>query len=324
VTPVRLVLCLLLLACASSSASAEEVGTFTSGRFVFHHAPGYEALARALAAKAEPESQRIARALGLALPDSADVALLPRKSGLSPQDFGFPAGPEWASGLATTNRSLIVLRTSDDGAGGGGALVTTFRHELVHLITSQALGPRQAELPAWLKEGTATTLAFEWKLAESARSLRLALGGGLKPLAELRHGFPADAEAARDAYVQSFSFVSWLLDRYGPGPLRQLYRGVAEGAQFDLAFFSAYGATSSQLEKLWRKRFMKQYAWLPIITSASMPWAIMVVLFLAGTARKRRNSKRKLAQWEKEEAQERLALERLARQAESADGDLPQ
>lgn len=296
-----------LAASAGPAPSAKVAGPLT-----FHHLPEHARLVDELARTAPAELEWIAVTLGLPAPPRADVYVLPRKSGVVPESWGVPSGPGWAAGLTLGGRPVIVLRTADERPGRGGGVATVLRHELVHLVVGQALGPDHAVLPAWLREGTASELAFEWRVVDSVRALRFALGGRLLPLSRLEHGFPADPEGAADAYLESFSFVSWLVDRRGHEGLAELHRRVLAGQPFDAAFAAAQGGTVAELEREWRREFMRRHAWIPVITSATTPWLLMTLLFLAGYVRKRRRSAARMKQWEEEEA--------LAAEADDGEG----
>ena len=273
-----------------------------SGPITIFYEPGFESVAEQLAARAGPELERVTRALGLPPPPEAEVHLLPRKGPVQPHERGLPGGPAWSAGLTLGSRPVIVLRTAEGLSADGTMRVgQVFTHELVHLVAIQALEGRHGALPAWLQEGTAAHLAYEWRWADSGRALRFAVGGSFVPISRLRNGFRGDPQAVADAYFQSRAFVGWLIDEHGTVRFRKLWRRLAEGEDFDRAFFRTYGTPVVEQEEDWRRYFRRRYAWVPLLTSATTPWIVVCLLVLVGWARKKRRGARKLAEWEEEE-----------------------
>jgi hypothetical protein len=291
---------LWLVAASVAFAQPDALERIEGGPLVIFYELPFERTARELARRAPAEMERISEALGLPLPEQAEVHLLPRKGGGDPRSHGLPSGPDWSAGLTLGSRPVIVLRTAED-SGSGTRVSQVFAHELVHLIAGQALEGRHSALPAWLKEGTAAHLAFEWRITDSGRALRFAVGRSFVPLSRLRHGFTGDSQAIGDAYFQSRAFVSWLVDEKGVVKFRELWRRLDEGQDFNRAFFRTYDTRVSDLERDWQRHFMRRYAWVPLLTSATTPWLAVMALVFVGWARKRQRGKAKLAAWEEEE-----------------------
>lgn len=319
----------LLLSCCAPAPQAQEAGpdrrSLQAGPLTIRYDPAFERVARDLAARAGPELERVGHALGLPLPETAEVHLLPRKGGTDPRAHGLPTGPDWSAGLTLGSRPVIVLRTAEDLDSLGASRVgQVFTHELVHLVAIQALDGRHGALPAWFQEGTASHLAFEWRWVDAGRALRFAVGGSFVPLSRLSRGFRGDPHAVADAYFQSRAFVGWLVDEHGTVKFRELWRRLAAGEGFDRAFFRTYGTAVVEQEEDWRRYFRRRYAWVPLLTSATTPWVFVSALVLLGWLRKKRRGRAKLAAWEEEERAEDLARERAAAAAgDGLDDDPP-
>jgi len=286
----------------SAADDPPTLGRIEAGPLVIIYEQPFERTARELARRAPVELARISEALGLPTPPKAEVHLLPRKGGGDPRSRGLPLGPDWSAGLTLGSRPVIVLRTAEDSATGGGTRVSqVFAHELVHLIAIQALEGRHAVLPSWLKEGTASHLAFEWRFTDSGRALRFAIGRSFVPLSRLRYGFHGDPQQIGDAYFQSRAFVGWLIEDHGTAAFRELWGRLAQGEEFNVAFLRTYGTSVRGQEERWQRYFMRRYAWVPLLSSATTPWLVVMGLVLIGWFRKRRRSRAKLALWEEEE-----------------------
>ena len=95
--------------------------------------------------------------------------------------------------------------------------------------------------------------------------------------------------------------VRWLIEEHGLLRFRELWRRLADGEDFRVAFLRVYETRVREQEALWQRHFMRRYAWIPLISSATTPWFIVILLVLAGWFRKRRRSLAKLALWEEED-----------------------
>ncbi len=272
-----------------------------SGPLVLHHAPEHRRLAEALAAVSPGDLDRIALALGVEPPVRVDVWVLPER-GPSPVEFGLPEPPHWAGGYAFVDRPEIVLRTTRETGPAGNEARTILAHELTHVMVSHALGPqRHAHLPAWFSEGVAAHLAYEWRLRQSALAAGLALSGSYIPLRQMEVRFPEDADRARLAYLESFSFLNWAIERAGPGAIPAFMHAHRGGASFDDAFREAFGGPWSELEDRWRAGFLLTHRWLPILSSSATLWVLMAGLFVVTGLVKRRRMRQVVERWEEDE-----------------------
>jgi tetratricopeptide (TPR) repeat protein len=185
----------------------------------------------------------------------ADVAEVAAALGVSPP----PLVKVWLHRSPEEKRRLVGAGRTEftkpwlaeiqvlDAPGGPPAL----RHEIVHAVGGALAGgplgvpARYGVLvDAGLVEGLAVALEVprgEWTVHEWARAMKDL--GLLPPAARLVEpaGF-FSAPAAR-AYGASGSFLAFLLDRRGPGPVRRAYAGVP--------FAEAFGSPLAPLEADW-------------------------------------------------------------------------
>jgi hypothetical protein len=135
----------------------------------------------------------------------------------------------------------------------GSALPGVVRHELVHELLDQYVFPNGRHLPRWFHEGLAQHLAGDTYLRASEDDL--VWGAGLRRLllfGELRAHFPADSGSLRLAYAQSYSYVSWLVWRFGLAELLAAARAADDTTSFEAALVGRTGRTTLQLEEAWR------------------------------------------------------------------------
>jgi hypothetical protein len=138
-------------------------------------------------------------------------------------------------------------------------LIRVLHHELVH-AAFDAEAPRLS-LPAWFNEGIA-----EWfearalgkrdlSLSERAALARVASNGGLFALSELSApsfgGFGPNAAAL--AYLESYAFVTHLVDTYGERKLVQFWSALLKSKSVGRASRRAFGRDFEDLEKKFRK-----------------------------------------------------------------------
>ncbi len=158
--------------------------------------------------------------------------------------FRFPAAGFYGGAIHIRGDTQITPR-----------LVRVLHHELVH-AAFDAAAPRLS-LPAWMNEGVA-----EWFEAralgkrtlegrERARVGQLARAGQLFSLADL--GTPSlghlGPEAAGVAYLQSYAFIEYLVDRYGEADLVRFWKAVVRSRSLDRGARRAYRADMADLEQ---------------------------------------------------------------------------
>ncbi len=138
-------------------------------------------------------------------------------------------------------------------------LIRVLHHELVH-AAFDAEAPRMT-LPAWVNEGIA-----EWfearalgkrDLSASERGVltRVASNGGLFSLAELSApsfaGF--DPNAASLAYLESYAFITHLVDTYSEKKLVRFWSALLRSRSVERASRRAFGRDFEDLEQKFRK-----------------------------------------------------------------------
>ena len=203
----------------------------------------------------EYDAHAVAGALGLSRPPRATVWLY-----RSPEEKRRLVG---AGRTSFTKPWLAEIHVHEEGVPH-----PILRHELVHALASAtAAGPLRVParaglvVNAGLVEGLAVALevpAGGFDVHGLARAMRDE--GRLPPLTALlgAGGFLGAAPAR--AYTASGSFLRFLLDRYGPGPVRAAYRGG------DVA--TALGRPLADLDAEWQ-RFLDGVTVPPALAAAA-------------------------------------------------------
>lgn len=126
-----------------------------------------------------------------------------------------------------------------------------YTHALVHDLT-------QGRCPTWLNEGLAE---YEGRTQETAPLSQLAQAvetGQLVPWTQLSDSFSFSLPASQVAfaYEQSYSIVSYLVERYGFWRIRRILKAIADRASWDAALVGEFRLKLARLETNWRE-------WLP-------------------------------------------------------------
>jgi hypothetical protein len=270
-----------------------------SPHFIMRYQGPEHKMAAFLLQRAEETREAVLRAIGHAPPSPTLIYLAPtweQFQGVQPG--GYP--PQWAVGTAYPARNLIILRSPRAIKGGRTEIEEVLRHEYAHLALGRALKGNEA--PRWLDEGFTMLQSRGWSLTWTYVLSRGVLSKALIPLEKLTDSFPLDQHQAQLAYAQSFSFVSFIKNEYGPEALPRLIKGIAHGLDAEEALQVATGLGLRNLERKWKKELKRRYSWIPIATSFFSLWFLASLLFLLGYWLKRRRAKRTLAEWEQEEA----------------------
>jgi len=331
----RLVLLLVLL--WSALAGAVPLQHLPShGRIETSYESGLEDTAQKLDNEAEGALAEIrADLVGLPEPRTIHLQVVRDASSLAevaPQGRGAPA---YAIGVAYPDLGVISIATRK-----GGQLVdptSTLRHELAHIALGAALGDRA---PHWLHEGFAYQHSADLSFDRMETLAGMAWFHGIISLDDLDHSFPAEEAPANRAYAESYDFVGYLSrrgryedtaddgDRY---PFRQFLTIVGQTGDLNGAAIKAYGRPIHALFEEWRDTLSNRYLLAPIGLIGLGVWVLCAILLALGWRRRRKQNRRRMAQWDREERahEEALALWWAQRQAlvteppDDRDGDEP-
>lgn len=185
---------------------------------------------------------------------------------------------QWVAGH--TDPALgVVMVVIEPGAEQKILMEQRIPHELMHVMLSRAVGAGYENLPAWLREGTAT-LAEMYPNPEYDRVLAdAAKNGTLIPLKELCASFPADTGQAFLAYAESRSFTNYLHSNYGSSGLLKLATSYADGVECDRGAELALRISLSTLEARWHSAALGGSAVLPALQNM-LPYLVLLCLVL--------------------------------------------
>ncbi|HEX8540059.1 MAG TPA: peptidase MA family metallohydrolase [Cystobacter sp.] len=287
------------------------VGAVDTPRFHILYTARSQESSRQLASGIESIRDAFVSVLGRDWPGTTEVRV-----GMGREEFealALPGGepPGWAVALAYPAHRIILLN-AQTLAGPEGQV--TLRHELAHV----ALGQLAPQWPRWFQEGLAQHLTGENLSMTHYAALFSAVAQEkvfrFEHLAEEWPDLPSDVEIA---YAQSAAFVAWLSSHYGPEGMGRLVDEVATGQPFEQAFGKAFHTSLWVEEQAWREGLAARYGWLPLTTSTSLLWLLIIVLGAGAYLRLRTLKEQRLVEMDAREAAEEAAM-REALEAELA------
>jgi hypothetical protein len=155
--------------------------------------------------------------------------------------------------------------------------------------------------PKWLEEGLAMHISGELGFSRGTAIVRAMISGRLIPLSSLMDSFPEDALGAETAYAESYYFVAYIRDEFGPEALGAMLRALGMGASRKVALFHAVHRPFHRLEKDFSEWLSRRFSLLLLLTRPEAMWALAALLLAGAMVWKRRSMKKKLAEWEAEE-----------------------
>lgn len=307
---IRWLLAIVLAWSAPALARPELTFAARDGRVTVFAEPALHDTARELADRAESALARIAGDLmGLPVPDRIEVRLVRDAADLAAIAPAGRGAPPWAIGVAYPDLGVISVATRRGMRWSDPA--ATLRHELAHIALGAALGPRA---PRWLHEGFAYQHAGEWSWERTETLAGMAWFGSTIPLDQLDASFPEQELIAHRAYAESYDFVGFLSrrgrweDKEDDGdrwPFRRFLAAIGNGADPDVAARQAFGRPLRALFEEWRSDLDRRYMLVPIGLFGLALWILCALLLTIAYFRRRRQNRRRVAQWDLEDAARR-------------------
>ncbi len=215
--------------------------------------------------------------------------------------------PGWYAAVAVPSERRLVIAT--EIAGSEARLMSTVRHELMHLAMAD-LGPDAwSRLPSWFHEGCAEVFAGEVYLGELGVSLSWrAVLGDLDLLMEYRDGFPDSAADAAVGYALGERFVSTFLRHHRLPELQDVLARVRAGDSLDRALIEVTGMGVVDHEERMREELVNASGLLgeiyPQIFLGLALFMVLVFPFVRAARRRRREELED--RWEREDHVEDL------------------
>ncbi|MBI1849807.1 MAG: hypothetical protein HYR85_05635 [Planctomycetes bacterium] len=233
----------------------------------------------------------LAAKLGVPYSRTATVQLFDDDAGFDAAVSGHRIEP-WVAAVAIPSEARIVVRGTTPEAHLTEEFVPLLRHEVCHLLVGATAIEGRTHVPVWFDEGLAQWAADRLVVAEADVAI-LDRYGFLAPFVQLDERFPTNASDARIAYLQSESFVRFVVYRRGLDAVRETLRRVRRGEVFADAFDAGAGVRFFELEREWKQWLHDEFS-LPYLIARSLPFFALVALVVVLTFVVRRFRDRRL------------------------------
>jgi hypothetical protein len=168
------------------------------------------------------------------------------------ESFQTAAGsPAWADGLY--DPVLGRIQVPSQGALTDQAwLRRVLRHEFVHALIHDQLGLNATAIPTWLNEGLALTLSADrWEELDQLRHQKFTV----IPLPMLEGAWGnLSPDAASVAYLEAYSAVHYMIDRYGMHRVHELLSHLKARQALPAAMQSQLSLSYEQFQTRWMEQ----------------------------------------------------------------------
>ena len=156
--------------------------------------------------------------------------------------------PVWADGLFDPVLGRIQI-PAQEAMADRVWLTRVLRHEFVHALLHDQLGPAGSAIPTWLNEGLAMELSGDrWSDLEQIMRQEFTL----IPLSALEGGWGGlSSDAAAVAYLEANSAVHYLIDRFGMARVRELLTHLKARQTLSAAMQSQLSLSYEQFQSRW-------------------------------------------------------------------------
>ena len=186
---------------------------------------------------------------------------------------------QWVAGHANAAIGVVMV-TVEPGPNQSIFMEQRIPHELMHVMLYRRVGAGYNNLPAWLREGTATIAEINPNPDYDLALASAGVTGTLIPIRDLCVSFSPNPDAAFLAYAESRSFTDYLRDTYGSQSLLDLALTYADGVDCERGTELAYGVSLSKLEMDWRRAALGQNTVLPALQNMFPYLALLCVVLL--------------------------------------------
>ena len=156
--------------------------------------------------------------------------------------------PVWADGLFDPVLGRIQI-PAQEATADRVWLTRVLRHEFVHALLHDQLGPAGSAIPTWLNEGLAMELSGDrWSDLDQIMTQEFTL----IPLTALEGGWGGlSSDAAAVAYLEANSAVHYLIDRFGMARVRELLTHLKARQTLSAAMQSQLSLSYEQFQSRW-------------------------------------------------------------------------
>jgi tetratricopeptide (TPR) repeat protein len=163
--------------------------------------------------------------------------------------------PMWADGLFDPALGRIQV-PAQNALADRAWLTRVLRHEFVHALLHDQLGPAGGAIPTWLNEGLAMELSGDrWSDLDQVMREKFTL----IPLSALEGSWGGlSSDAATVAYLEANSAVHYLVDRFGMHRVQELLTQLKARQALSAAMQSQLSLSYEQFQSMWIEHLQEQ------------------------------------------------------------------
>jgi len=209
--------------------------------------------------------------------------------------------PFWVAGYALPSDNRIVIRYKNIGSYPYLNLRSVLKHELSHIFLYKICQVNNVFVPKWFDEGLAMYVEKRWDFQDYYQaSIRSILIKPI-PIEKLKFYFPTDEQEAKIAYVESFSFINYLMNKNGEDFLKEVFNRLIKGEDFENIILMLTKKTIEENEKDWHNSIYKYYRWIPIIASTGFLWIIITLFTFFFYWKRKKKDQLIIKKWQEED-----------------------
>lgn len=269
----------------------------STARFVIAHSPAQKNLATQVLAQLQHQQEQLSRQLSFQPRRTITVYLCPTQAAFDRLTGG--AIPHWGEAAADAAQWRIYLK-SPAASADKSLDWQTIKHELAHLMLAEIAAPNR--LPRWFNEGAAILLAGETDHVEPLAISRAMATKSLVTFDEIESLLSFPNAQAGLAYSESYHAVTFLVRRHGAEAIPQYAQALAQHAEARAAFQAAFGEDLWDFEIAFFAHLRKSFRWYVLLDDTLIWSGLIVLLVCAGYFVTRWRTKKKMREWELEEA----------------------
>jgi hypothetical protein len=206
--------------------------------------------------------------------------------------------PEWGEAFGDSRRMIIGIDASRVLLSNR-PFKTVVLHELSHVFLSQRTAG--ARYPSWFAEGIAMRQSREWTLSDQWGLALNVWRQDTPRLEDLRGRFPKSEDRAVMAYRVSYAAVDELIG-HDERKLVTFTAFLRDTGDFEKAFTLTFGETVDEFSERFEAAMRSRYRHTSLFLNISPYGLTLSGLFLLAYFIKKRRSRMKVEQWEREEA----------------------
>ncbi len=223
--------------------------------------------------------------------------------------------PEWSIAVAMPGMSRIVLQSPAIIHISMNRFMDVIVHELNHMYVYRV--QNSATIPVWFVEGLAMRSSGEFSILYKLRISQAKWRGQLIPISRLYSMQTQQTHSVNLAYGQSAAAIEAMEYYYGQPVFslifEQMNRSVnpdnaVRRMDFTTAFQSVTRDDLLDFQEKYVEFIRKNYNWLFLLEISSIILVILPIILTGGYIIKRYRNRKKLMQWELEEALEDLGI----------------